>query len=641
MCCWIAGQAQNDWFLGTIYQQSLPDSAVILHTNSKGILTEKLLPINAQYNVPYKSILVSNRNNAAAFFSSYYRTSCVYSSLVGLKNLNNSSQIDTTFLSSEGISAESYCAKIKNPLADSIYLLISKKATIYKPSISLRVDSITFKNNVQLHKKSFHVLYTDSLINRGRFINSSITYRWGATSSNELGPFGTIHSLEDWSYACDPHSFNLISTNKSKIYSYRYDNNRGELLKIDSLEVNPPIKGIKPKGYPNHYEHYSNREIIKLKLSYDGTRCVYIDTATNYISYYVGELSNSGVFKGITKLDSFQINIPNFELTGKLGFELSADNNYLLTSVLRKVKNQPRYTQSGQGGYGTFRSQAIPFSDSIFSYNLNTGSRKLVLATDSFGISDLQIGPDGYIYGFGAESSTDTLASISNLKGYYNVRFIEKNGNWTIQHHCFPKLKNKKYDIYKAFSFSSPSIHQPYNKIAGLKYECCIGDTATAYFTNDCIDSLKMHVIRNGTLIHTNVQDTLNYPLTQTGNYQLATIMHNQWGSFTDTNYFTVNQKDTFNLPIDTSFCKGDTLTLNVKQLANIQYWGDYSQDTNYQITDTGTFTIQALHACGQVFDTVRVTFDPIPKLTVNRIKDTTLCADTIHFRAQSTVPWY
>ena len=267
MCCWIAGQAQNDWFLGTIYQQSLPDSTVILHTNSKGILTEKLLPINAQYNVPYKSILVSNRNNAAAFFSSYYRTSSVYSSLVGLKNLNNSSQIDTTFLSSEGISAESYCAKIKNPLADSIYLLISKKATIYKPSISLRVDSITFKNNVQLHKKSFHVLYTDSLINRGRFINSSITYRWGATSSNELGPFGTIHSLEDWSYACDPHSFNLISTNKSKIYSYRYDNNRGELLKIDSLEVNPPIKGIKPKGYPNHYEHYSNREIIKLKLS--------------------------------------------------------------------------------------------------------------------------------------------------------------------------------------------------------------------------------------------------------------------------------------------------------------------------------------------------------------------------------------
>ena len=415
------------------------------------------------------------------------------------------------------------------------------------------------------------------------------------------------------------------------------------MLKIDSLEVNPPIKGIKPKGYPNHYEHYSNREIIKLKLSYDGTRCVYmvIDTATNYISYYVGELSNSGVFKGITKLDSFQINIPNFEWTGKLGFELSADNNYLLTSVLRKVKNQPRYTQSGQGGYGTFRSQAIPFSDSIFSYNLNTGSRKLVLATDSFGISDLQIGPDGYIYGFGAESSTDTLASISNLKGYYNVRFIEKNGNWTIQHHCFPKLKNKKYDIYKAFSFSSPSIHQPYNKIAGLKYECCIGDTATAYFTNDCIDSLKMQVIRNGTLIHTNVQDTLNYPLTQTGNYQLATIMHNQWGSFTDTNYFTVNQKDTFNLPIDTSFCKGVTLTLNVKQLANIQYWGDYSQDTNYQITDTGTFTIQALHACGQVFDTVRVTFDPIPKLIVNRIKDTTLCADTIHFRAQSTVPWY
>jgi len=641
---------QNDWFLGTIYHPSLQDSAAVLYTNPKGVLTEKLLPIHTQYNVPYKSILLSNKNYSAAFFSSSHRYgNTAYRYTAGLKNLNNTAQIDTVFLSSKGLSVESYCAKINNPLNDSVFLLISKSSTgVYinfngkRTPITLRVDSISFGNSVQLRKKSMYTLFLDSLINRGAFLDRRTPNIWGISTSNELTPFGTAHQLADWNYACDPHNFNLVSTNKSKIYSYRYDNNRGELLKIDSLIVNPPIKGLLPRNYLQHYQHYTNREIIKLKLSYDGTRIGFMvmDTSTNYMSYFVGKISNTGAINGVTKLDSFQIDLPNLEWTGKLGFEFSQENNHLMISVLRKIKNEPKFTQSGGSGFGTFRSQAIPFTDSIFSYNLNTGGKKLVLATDSFGISDLQIGSDGYIYGFGAESSYDTLSSINNMKRYYNIRFIEKKGNWYIQHHCFPKLKNKNYDIYKAYSFSSPSIHQPYNKLAGLKYEYCIGDTVNAYFTNDCIDSLKMHIIRNGIVLHTNTQDTLNYTLTQSGDYQLATVMHNQWGDFTDTNYFSVKQKDTFNLPTDTSMCKGDTLVLHVNQLANIQYWGDYSQDTNYRITDTGTYSIQALHACGLIMDTVQVSFDPVPKLTSNYIKDTTLCADTLHLRTQSNFAW-
>ena len=633
----LQASAQDNWYLGSTVNLGTFNQSVTLRFNQCKVV-DTLVRISPVYYTPKKTVLLNSELSNTEYGSVHNRTSGNIGDM-GFQNLQGGGLSDTNYFSNYEVLYNTYCAKIDNPSNDTSYRLISLDSKTYKTSHTynsivnnIRIDSISYGNNL----KNINIKRYDAGIDSIIAYNSSIGMSFINSGLEEFHPFKTFHEMLDWRYDCHPNNFNLLMSNGAAIYAFIFHNSNNALVKVDSIAINTDFKYSQTVGGINYRKYYSNREIIKLKLSYDGKRFGFInfDSSTSHISYYAGQLSGTGQISNVQKLDSFRIDLPAYEFFGKLGFEFSADNAQLLVSVLRKNTSRPRRVG------GRFIENNLPLRDTIYAYNLATGNRTLVLATDEYGVSDLQMGPDGHIYGFGCESEHDSTVSQAKQYKYHNIRLIQNSGKWTVQKHCFPNIKHLDYYINESVSFSSPSIHQPYNKVAGLKYEYCLGDTVTAYYTNDCIDSLKMHIIRNGIVLHTNTQDTLNYTLTQSGEYQLATVMHNQWGAFTDTNYFTVKQKDTFNLPTDTSMCQGDTLVLHVNQLANIQYWGDYSQDTNYQITDTGTYSIQALHACGLVFDTVQVSFDPVPKLTSNYIKDTVLCADTLHLRTQSNFAW-
>jgi hypothetical protein len=84
------------------------------------------------------------------------------------------------------------------------------------------------------------------------------------------------------------------------------------------------------------------------------------------------------------------------------------------------------------------------------------------------------------------------------------------------------------------------------------------------------------------------------------------------------------------NLGNDTSFCAGNTLTLNVNNSGAAYLWDDATTGQTRVISNTGTYfvTVTTASACVKT-DTIKVTVNPSP--TVHLGADTFVCAGTVY----------
>ena len=80
----------------------------------------------------------------------------------------------------------------------------------------------------------------------------------------------------------------------------------------------------------------------------------------------------------------------------------------------------------------------------------------------------------------------------------------------------------------------------------------------------------------------------------------------------------------TVDLGGDTSLCLGDTLTLDGSYVNSSYLWSTGATSSVINVTSTGLYWVQVTDSCGMVSDTINVTFNPMPVVSLGA--DTLLC---------------
>ena len=79
-----------------------------------------------------------------------------------------------------------------------------------------------------------------------------------------------------------------------------------------------------------------------------------------------------------------------------------------------------------------------------------------------------------------------------------------------------------------------------------------------------------------------------------------------------------------FYLGNDTTLCQGETLMLDVTTANATYLWQDNSTNSTFNVVQQGTYWVKVTNSCGSSFDTVNVSYNPLP--TIDLGNDTTLC---------------
>ncbi|MCX7862081.1 MAG: proprotein convertase P-domain-containing protein [Bacteroidales bacterium] len=109
---------------------------------------------------------------------------------------------------------------------------------------------------------------------------------------------------------------------------------------------------------------------------------------------------------------------------------------------------------------------------------------------------------------------------------------------------------------------------------------------------------------------------------------QTYTITVTDMKGCTATSNFTVNvagQVSSVNLGNDTTICQGQSITLNAGNNFTNYVWNTGQNTQTIQVSQSGTYWVQATNECGTVSDTITITVNPLPNANLNNY---TVCAN-------------
>ena len=113
--------------------------------------------------------------------------------------------------------------------------------------------------------------------------------------------------------------------------------------------------------------------------------------------------------------------------------------------------------------------------------------------------------------------------------------------------------------------------------------------------------------------------------ITQAGKYWVRCVA-NGCGSLTDTIVIKTPIIPKLLLRNDTTLCKGEQLTIKSNTVFAAYHWNTGATTSSITVTQAGTYILVAQHACGNQQDTVVITYDSVPNLTLNIGIDTNIC---------------
>lgn len=120
---------------------------------------------------------------------------------------------------------------------------------------------------------------------------------------------------------------------------------------------------------------------------------------------------------------------------------------------------------------------------------------------------------------------------------------------------------------------------------------------------------------------HNNTHNPI-YPVTHQGVYWVKVT--NSCGMDIDTIVVNYNSIPIVNFGNDTLICQGDSLQLNI-DFQNTQFiWQDNSTNSNFIVSQPGTYWVSTNNYCGGWIDTINVDYKPL--LIIDLGNDTTLC---------------
>ncbi|HHZ65898.1 MAG TPA: hypothetical protein EYN38_08120 [Flavobacteriales bacterium] len=110
--------------------------------------------------------------------------------------------------------------------------------------------------------------------------------------------------------------------------------------------------------------------------------------------------------------------------------------------------------------------------------------------------------------------------------------------------------------------------------------------------------------------------------ITQAGTYWVTVTVNNC--STTDIIIVSVNTIPTLNLGGDTSLCDGETIFLDAFNTNCSYIWQDSTFNSSYQVSQSGTYWVQVSDGCYQYSDTIVITYNPFPLVSLPN--DTLIC---------------
>ncbi len=125
-----------------------------------------------------------------------------------------------------------------------------------------------------------------------------------------------------------------------------------------------------------------------------------------------------------------------------------------------------------------------------------------------------------------------------------------------------------------------------------------------------------------GSYLWNNGNTTSAIQVTQSGTYWGQSI--NQCGTSVDTIVVDFTLPPVADLGSDTTLCQGGQVVLDVTGNGYTYTWQDNSTSSSITVTQSGVYWVSVSNDCGTVSDTVQITFDQIPVVSLGA--DTTLC---------------
>ncbi len=132
--------------------------------------------------------------------------------------------------------------------------------------------------------------------------------------------------------------------------------------------------------------------------------------------------------------------------------------------------------------------------------------------------------------------------------------------------------------------------------------------------------------------------------VTEPGTYWLRSFA-GDCGYLTDSVVISSPAVPELSLGNDTTICKGTSLTLSAQSGFASYSWSSGQSSQNISVTEPGTYTVTAQHACGTRQETISIQIDSVPDISLGLGPDTTLCADgfnaPLNLSASALLPNY
>ena len=136
-------------------------------------------------------------------------------------------------------------------------------------------------------------------------------------------------------------------------------------------------------------------------------------------------------------------------------------------------------------------------------------------------------------------------------------------------------------------------------------------------------------LVENTTFEWQNGSTDSTFLITEAGTFWLEA--NNFCGTFSDSIVVEIKANPQLNLGNDLFLCEKDTILLNVNELSenlNEYVWQNGSNDSIFQITETGFYVLEGSNDCDTVSDTIEAFFNTKPT-AFNLGNDTTICEGT------------
>ena len=116
-----------------------------------------------------------------------------------------------------------------------------------------------------------------------------------------------------------------------------------------------------------------------------------------------------------------------------------------------------------------------------------------------------------------------------------------------------------------------------------------------------------------------------DFLVTESGNYSVE--ITNICGSASDAIQIELQSLPNFDLGMDTVLCTGETLLFDVTTEGASYAWQDNSTNSNFEVTQSGIYSVVVNNLCGTVSDAITVDYDLAPDFDLG--EDQQVCSGT------------